>query len=161
VSLFKVIVELFPIEWSERNQRAFLNEQNGDHAELIEILGQSVGIYAFYNSELEIIYLGKTKRNLWSEMQNAFVRPMPHYERYYVHHPRGKFKSTSSGVARKLRVRNLKVWEAASYFSAYAVGEIHIDDVEKLLIRIAPNDLLNKRMEGNGSLDIHSLQETE
>jgi hypothetical protein len=159
--LFRVIVELFTVEWSERNNRAFLNEKNDDHHELIGILDSSVGIYAFYNSEMEIIYLGKTNVSLWSEMQSAFVRDMPHYKRYRVHHPRDKFKVTTSGRARKLQLQNMAVWEAASYFSAYAVQPDYVDDVEKLLIRVAPNDILNKRMEGNGSLDMHVLQEDE
>lgn len=159
--LFRVIVELFTVEWSESNNRAFLNKEKSDHSDLIKVLEGSVGIYAFYNSEMEIIYLGKTKSNLWNEMQNAFVRDMPHYKRYRVQHPRDKFRPTKSGQARKLQLQNMGVWEAATYFSAYAVDPDYIDDVEKLLIRVAPNDILNKRMEGNGSLDMHALQEDE
>jgi hypothetical protein len=161
VALFNVIVELFACEWSEKNWRAFLNKDNADHDDLISILQSSKGIYAFYNSEYEIIYLGKTKNNLWEEMQSAYVREMPHYKRYRVKHPYEKFKLTNSGNARKLQLTNVNVYDAAVYFSAYAVDEKYIDDIEKLLIRIAPNDILNKRMEGNGSLDIETLQKEE
>jgi hypothetical protein len=160
MSFFKVIVELFPVEWSEKSTRAFLNEQRKDHAELSSLLKSSIGIYAFYNSELEIIYLGKTKSNLLIEMQQAYMRDMPHYKRYYVNHPNEKYKPTS-GAARALKLGNMMVWQAAWYFSAYSVEESMIDDVEKLLIRIAPNDLLNRRMEGNGSLQIHVASESE
>jgi hypothetical protein len=159
--LFRVIVELFGVEMSDRNSRGFLNEKNADHRNLIDVLDGSVGIYAFYNSEMEIIYLGKTNTNLWTEMQSAYVRDMPHYKRYRVRHPRERYKATTSGRARKLQLQNMAVWEAAFYFSAYAVHPEYVDDVEKLLIRVAPNDILNKRMEGNGSLDMHVLQEDE
>ena len=159
--LFKVVVELFEIEWSPSNSRGFLNSTRSDHVDLIDVLSSSVGIYAFYNSEMEIIYLGKTNVSLWSEMQSAIVREMPHYKRYRVQHPRGRFKATTSGRARKLQLRNMSVWEAARYFSAYAVDPEYIDEIEKLLIRVAPNDILNRRMEGNGSLDMHVLQEDE
>jgi len=158
MSLFKVIVELFPIPKEEDYGRAFLNEDKDDHAELIQHLENTIGIYAFYNSELEIIYLGKTKKNLWSEMKNAYSRDMPHYQRLIVEYPREKFKQTVSGLARKLVRRNLAVWEAACYFSAYSVNEDHIDELESLLIRIAPNDVVNKRMEGNGSLEMHYVK---
>ena len=161
MSLFKVIVEFFACEWNDDNKRAFLNKERADHRDLIAILQESKGIYAFYNSEYEIIYLGKTNRNLWDEMQNAYVREMPHYKRYRINHPHEKFRLTSTGNARKLQLSNVNVYDAAMCFSAYAVDEKYIDDVEKLLIRIAPNDILNKRMEGNGSLDIHTLQEDE
>ncbi len=153
MALFKVVVELFPIEWSENYANSFLNEAKNDQNELIRLLRETRGIYCFYNSELEIIYLGKTKDNLWSEMKNAYMRPMPHYSKYKVNHPRGRYKYTEE--ARKMKLVNLKVWEAANYFSAYSVNDEYIDDIEKLLIRIVPNDILNKRMEGNGSLEMH------
>jgi hypothetical protein len=145
--LFKVIVEMFSIEWSEKYGRSFINEANDK--KLISILSKEAGIYAFYNSEFEIIYLGKTNDNLWAEMKSAYNRTMPHYKRYRVKHPRSRFVSTKSGKVRKLVLLPLQVWEAATYFSAYAVQRDHIDDVERLLIRLMPNDLLNKRMEGN------------
>lgn len=153
--LFKVIVELFECEFSDRYYSSFLNESRPDHKELIRILTQSTGIYAFYNSELEAIYVGKTKNNLWSEMKTAYNRYMPHYKRYYVSHPRHKFSVSKSGLARKIQLKNVRVWETASYFSAYSVAEEHIDDLERFLIRIMPNDIANKRMEGNASLSMH------
>jgi len=139
--------------------RSFLNEAESDQKSLIEILRQNIGIYAFYNSEFEIIYLGKTKNSLWNEMKSAYMRTMPHYKRYRVKHPRGKFLPPKSGSVRKIKLDSVAVWEAASYFSAYSVAENLIDDVEKLLIRIAPNDVLNRRMEGNGSLDSYAIEQ--
>ena len=49
------------------------------------------------------------------------------------------------------------MYHAAYFFSAYHVEEGFIDEVEKLLIRMIPNDLLNHRMEGNLSLIAHEV----
>lgn len=159
--LFSVIVELFPINWSGKHSNNFLDEASSDKKELINLLKKSTGIYAFYNSELELIYIGKTRSDLWFEMKNALAREMPHYKRYRVDHPKKAYVPTKSGHARKLQLRNVMVWEASSYFSAYSVDDDYIDSIEQLLIRIAPNDILNRRMEGNGSLKIHTLQDEE
>ena len=159
MAFFRVITEFFECEWSEVHNRSFLNEAADDQKALIRILKDSIGIYSFYNSELEIIYIGKTKNNLWDEMKNAYNRHLPHYYRYYVQHPNGKFKTTSSGNARKIQNRQLYVYETATYFSAYSVDRNMIDDVEKFMIRLMPNDLINVRMEGNGSLEAQASQE--
>ena len=155
VQLFNVIVEMFQIEWNDHVYKNFLDKDTNDQKSLIDILASNVGIYAFYNSELEIVYLGKTKKNLWDEMRIAYSREMPHYKRYKVIHPRHKYKPTKDGYVRKLQLSKMRVWDTAWYFSAYAVDPSMIDDVERLLIRILPNDLLNKRMEGNMSLSMN------
>lgn len=156
MTFFKVIVEMFPVSESDRHHRSFLNEALSDQKELINILKDTIGIYSFYNSEMEIIYLGKTKNNLWDEMKTAYTRSMPHYKKYFVNHPNGKFKRPAGTSPRKLQLRELFVWETAEYFSAYSVDHSVIDDVERFMIRIMPNDIANKRMEGNGSLDVYA-----
>ena len=155
MGLFKVVVEFFRCEDSETHERSFLNEKEPDQNILIGLLSRTKGIYAFYNSEFEVIYVGKTKNNLWEEMKTSYNKKMPHYKLYYVHHPRERYKATSSGVARKIQSRTPYVWETAIYFSAYSVEEGHIDDLERFIIRIMPNDVSNKRMEGNNSLEMH------
>ena len=153
--LFKVIVELFECEWSDKHKRNFLNEAKADHKILIDLLKKTTGIYSFYNSELEIIYVGKTKFDLWTEMKNAYNRQMPKYKRYVVSHPHEKYAHTKSGLARKIVSQSLAVWQTASYFSAYAVNEEYIDELESFIIRLMPNDVANVKMEGNASIEMH------
>jgi hypothetical protein len=153
-SLFHIIVELFKCEWSDKHYRSFLNEAREDHKELITILSKSKGIYSFYNSELEIIYIGKTKRNLWDEMKVAYCRKMPHYQRYAVSHPHKKYRAQTNGKPRKIQSITPYVYQTAIYFSAYRVSENYIDDMEKFLIRIMPNDIVNTRMEGNKTISM-------
>ena len=153
--MFKPIVELFPIAWSNTDLRAFLDEEQNE--ELIKALRQTRGLYSFYNSELEIIYVGKTTDNFWNQMRISFNRMMPHHLLYTTHsdfeptyEPKSKFKP--------IKRRQIYLWEAAKYFSAYQIDdEDLIPELEKLLIRMMPNDVVNVRMEGNTSLSNFEL----
>ncbi|MEO9624105.1 MAG: hypothetical protein ABJF09_06140 [Qipengyuania citrea] len=149
------IVEFFEVDFDDKSEKSFLDLSQEDKCELRSHLIGSKGVYAFYNSEFEIIYVGKTKSNLWNEMKLAFNRSMPHYNRLAVHHPSGRYKATSGGV-RVIRPKTLHVYDCATYFSAYrVVDESLIDLLELMLIRICPNDLLNVRIEGNHTLSPH------
>tara|TARA_R110000868_G_scaffold75626_3_gene218032 strand:- start:2323 stop:3000 length:678 start_codon:yes stop_codon:yes gene_type:complete len=148
----KPIVEFFETELCEDSERSFLDTSKADRQELKKVLQKARGIYSFYNSELEIIYVGKTKNDLWTEMCNAYNRNMNHYKRYYVAHPYEKYTAPQGGKVRRIKLEEMGLWHAASYFSAYSVDETLIDAFEQLMIRMIPNDLLNVRMEGNSSL---------
>jgi hypothetical protein len=144
------IVEFFPLD----EDGDFLSKSQPDHVHLRKLLSQACGIYSFYNSELEVIYIGKTvERNIFAEAKNAYRREMLHYERYRVHHPRGRFANANDGKVRKISKAALSLHDAAQYFSAYALNAEMISPIETLLIRMLPNDLLNVRMEGNTSLE--------
>ncbi|MES3154259.1 hypothetical protein [Sphingomonas faeni] len=54
---------------------------------------------------------------------------------------------TSDEVSRQIRSVNVRLHELAEYVSAYRVADAMINNVESLLIRAFPNDLLNKRIE--------------
>ena len=149
VSLISPIVEFFPIDRMD-DSASFINLENDDRKELKKVLMNAIGICAFYNSEMEIIYVGKTKLKLWNEMLNAYkTRKMIHYRRFYVNHAWGKYGSNG---LRKIIERDCLLSDAASFFSAYSISEEFIDILETMIIILIPNDLLNVRMEGNTSL---------
>lgn len=147
------IVEFFPIDYSCRSLRDFIDVQETDRKLLRTALASTKGLYVFYNSEFEIIYLGKTKSKLWTEMKNAYSRPMAHYSRYAVQYPRGRYKEDAGRTLRPLRRGKRFIYDCAAYFSASSIEDDTLIDVfELMLIRLLPNDLLNVRMEGNTTL---------
>ena len=143
------IVEFFPIDSYE----GILDTSKPDHAALRDVLSSCCGLYSFYNSELEVIYVGKTvKRNLWAEMTHVFgQREMAHYERYSVQHAHGRYSAGAKSVRKIVRTPTYLA-DAAGYFSAYRVPNTLVTALETLIIRMVPNDLLNVRMEGNTRL---------
>ena len=155
------VVEFFPTESLEGSDRTFLDTTQEDRRQLQRALRASRGIYCFYNSELEIIYVGKTKGDLWTEMHNAYNREMKHYSRYYVAHAYEKYVVPKGGGVRKITKGPMHLYDAAEYFSAYSVEEDLIDAIEQLIIRMIPNDLLNVRMEGNTSMSSFSPELNE
>ena len=50
-------------------------------------------------------------------------------------------------MRRQIRAINVRLHELAHYVSAYEVVEEMTSDIESLLIRAFPNDLLNKKIE--------------
>lgn len=60
---------------------------------------------------------------------------------------------TASEKVRQPRSVNLKLHDLAAYFSAFAVADGMIDELEALLVRAFPNDLLNFKMEKFGKGD--------
>jgi hypothetical protein len=146
------IVEFFPIEGDEKSDRSFLDLSRPDCKKLRGDLDRSIGIYSFYNSEYELIYLGKTKSSLWAEMKHAYNRTMTDYSRFKVYHPSDVYKPTS-GKVRVIQRKSIHLYDCAAYFSAYSIrDEVLIDVLELMMIRMCPNDILNVRMEGNMTL---------
>jgi hypothetical protein len=145
------VVEFFPIEVSKvrENGRDLPFDPTGNGGkQLFARLKASNGLYAFYNSQAEIIYFGKAQRLcLFDEMVNAFNRELPHYQISRVRHPWGKYKSNKADELRKIKKENVTLADTANYFSAYAISDQLIGGLEALFIRIAPNDLINVRIE--------------
>jgi hypothetical protein len=80
IGLIRPIIELFPVECSREDiETTFIDLKNENRKVLRKTFKNEKGIYSFYNSEMEIIYVGKTKNDLWTEMKVAFNRPMVHY----------------------------------------------------------------------------------
>ena len=142
------LVEFFEIKRTETSQNVKWNPfdvKKDPH--LREKLDDAKGVYAFYNSEGEIIYLGKTKgKSLFNEMKNAFNRDFPSYQILTVKHPWKKFKEFENG-SRQIKKGNAHLHETARYFSCYKVSEELISPLEALLIRMMPNNLINVKIE--------------
>lgn len=108
-----------------------------------------MGLYIFYDTRGRALYAGKArKQSLWYELNLAYNRERGVQNIFRVSHPerRQNFR-TSDEVRRQIRSFNVKLHELARYVSAYQITDAMINDVESLLIRAFPNDLLNKRME--------------
>jgi hypothetical protein len=107
------------------------------------------GIYVFYDSRGRALYAGKARQQtLWREINNAFNRDRPVQRIRRVDHPeqRRDFR-TLDEVRRQIRLRSVLLHDLAKYVSAYKVADGLITELESLLIRGFPNDLLNVRME--------------
>jgi hypothetical protein len=107
------------------------------------------GVYLFYDSRGRALYAGKTRAQfLWQEMNLAYNRDRDLQNILRVQHPerRQDFR-TSDEMRRQIRKVNVRLHELAEYVSAYQVADEMIGDIESLLIRAFPNDLLNKKIE--------------
>jgi hypothetical protein len=107
------------------------------------------GLYIFYDSRGKALYAGHTKKqNIWKEMNSAFNRDRSSQVVTLVRHPHRDvgFKTASIKV-RQPTDRVLRLHDLAAYFSAYEVIPEMVDDLEALLIRAFPNDMLNYKME--------------
>lgn len=116
---------------------------------LKEELVEKQGVYLFYDSRGHALYAGQTsKQGLWKEMNLAFNRARDTQSIKLVRHPKLNFEFRSSDEQdRQIKATDLKLHELAHYFSAFEVESEMIDDVEALLVRAFPNDLLNSKME--------------
>lgn len=109
------------------------------------------GVYVFYDSRGRGLYVGKAKaQSLWKEINLAYNRDRdPQLQSILrVQHPerRQDFR-TADEMRRQIRPINVRLHELAEYVSAYRVVDEMIGDMESLLIRAFPNDLLNKKIE--------------
>ncbi len=119
------------------------------HVGLKKELSDKQGVYLFYDSSGHALYAGKTsKPGLWKEMNLAFNRERVTQSIKLVKHPENNsiFKTTKE-MDRQIKLKNLKLHELAKYFSAFEVEDSMISNVEALLVRAFPNDLLNRKME--------------
>jgi len=157
-TMIKPIVEFFPIEAKsvgKKGQYALFptGSEGGQHWNGLRThLEESKGLYIFYDTRGKALYAGQTKRqNLWKEMNLAFNRDRSTQTMTLVKHPTNDvaFKPAGDKVRQPKDV-NLRLHDLAAYFSAYEVTENVIDDLEALLVRAFPNDLLNFKMEKFG-----------
>lgn len=159
-SVVRPIVEFFPIKAVPHNHAKKTRDvlDGGKSAgqyirELHSALSQeSSGLYIFYDTRGKALYAGQTKRqNLWKEINLAFNRSRSAQTITLVTHPtiNVSFKPANEQV-RQPKDKELKLHDLAAYFSAYAVVPAMVDDLEALLIRAFPNDLLNAKKEKFG-----------
>jgi hypothetical protein len=159
-SAIKPIVEFFELDPVETatgaSWRLFSTKIDGvEHPYrqgLRTLLDSHHGIYVFHDSRGRALYVGKAKRQtLWAEMNAAFNSSRALQNVRMVEHPerRQEFRS-SDEVRRKIRPVTVGLPDVATYMSAYSVTDRLINELESLLIRSFPNDLLNVRMENFG-----------
>lgn len=156
----KAIVEFFPIEPVDvgrakpKYQVFGTDSKAGKHRKGLhsQLLAAKSGLYVFYDTRGRALYAGQTKRqNIWKEMNLAFNRDRSAQVMTLVRHPKNdvEFKPANLKV-RQPTDCNLKLHHLAAYFSAYEVLPEMVDDLEALLVRAFPNDLLNLKMERFG-----------
>jgi hypothetical protein len=157
LSAVRPIVEIFPIT---NHKRSAIGEYwdvfdggksaSGYMQGLKDALQNAHGIYIFYDSRGDALYAGKARKlRIWQEMNNAFNRSRKDVQNVMlVKHPVDSDHFVPSHQSSlQPRSTNQYLYQLASYFSAYQVDDAMIDDVESLLLRAFPNNLLNVRME--------------
>ena len=112
-------------------------------------LKDSCGIYIFYDSRGQALYVGKAReQTIWKEMNLAFNRKRDVQKISLVHHPeRNQEFKPGYEKLRQPKDTQLELCELACYFSAYDVADGMINDLEALMVRSFANNLLNVRME--------------
>jgi DNA-binding XRE family transcriptional regulator len=107
------------------------------------------GIYIFYDSRGQALYVGKSKKqSLWDEMNEAFNRDRVQTIKLTKHSGNGEFEPAYQyDKLKRIEKIQVRLHHLAHYFSAYKIIDGMIDDVEALLIRGFANDLLNIKME--------------
>jgi len=161
VGAIRPIVEFFPIfkTKSTRSDRYELFSATVDgrahpyRKGLRTELENNHGIYIFFDSRGQAIYAGKArKQTIWHEMKLAFNRKRGDLQTIRrVRQPTRKQPySTSDDKARQIRDFIVPLHDLAAYFSAYQVADGMVNELEAMLVRSFPNDLLNKRMERFG-----------
>lgn len=159
----KPLVEFFPIEAIDSKQGAkdelfSLKADDGSkhpyRVGLRKELMDHHGVYIFFDSRGQAIYVGKARRqNLWVEMTAAFNRERGDIQKIKrVRHPERKQNYiTSEEKFRQIGDHVVPLSELAAYFSAYQIDDGMINSIEAMLVRSFANDLLNKRMERFGT----------
>jgi DNA-binding XRE family transcriptional regulator len=155
----KPLVELYPLECSESQQgKKFelfpLRKNATDHQNGVrDSLSNSCGVYIFYDSRGQALYVGKAKKqNLWKEMIEAFNRDRGYVQSIkLVNHDENSEFSPAHEQLKQPKQTSVLLARLSWYFSAYIVDPNLVDDLEALLVRGFSNDLLNSRMEKFGN----------
>lgn len=155
-NIIRPIIEFFPIKKVATKRGASLevfsitDEMGMPHPYrdgLRNELLQHHGVYVFFDSRGQVIYVGKARRQkLWKELNLAFNRNRGEVQSILrVSHPETRRQFSSK--PRQIVSQAVPLHELAAYFSAYNVPDAMINDLESMLVRSFANDLLNIRME--------------
>lgn len=155
-NVIRPIVEFYPIQKVETKRGAsfeVFSPKDGEKSEhpyrggLKDELIVHHGVYVFFDSRGQVIYVGKARRqNLWKELNLAYNRDRGEVQSIYrVRHPTNRMKFGTK--PRQIVSQPVALHEPAAYFSAYQVPDAMINDLECMLVRSFANDLLNVRME--------------
>lgn len=113
-------------------------------------LEDSYGIYIFYDSRGQALYVGKAReQSIWKEMNLAFNRKRGEVQSIkLVRHPaRNQEFKPGYEKLRQPKDTQLDLFNLAYYFCAYHVDDGMIDDLEALMVRAFANSLMNIKME--------------
>lgn len=156
IETIQPIVELYPISRCssarEANWEVFDGGKNATlYAQgLKAALQDSYGIYIFYDSRGQALYVGKAReQTIWKEMNHAFNRSRGEVQSIKLtHHPdRNQEFQPGYEKLRKIKDTKLDLYDLSCYFSAYHVDDGMIEDLEALMVRGFANSLLNVKME--------------
>jgi hypothetical protein len=100
---------------------------------ITKLQGQEGGIYAFFDSAGELVYVGKTTKNLFTEIQQRYSGKKIH------------FRTLSKKGKPKWNAWTVK--DVAQFISAYGVDKAFVTNVEALLTRLIINIASNIRVE--------------
>jgi hypothetical protein len=146
------IIEFYPIKQAESRQGSSYEILPRDQLvakALREELEQNNGIYIYHDSRGSAVYVGKAKEQmLWKEMNLAYNRKRGDSQsiRKVAHLSINRFVPEDER-RRQITPHKVLLHHIAVYFSAYRVDKVFIDSLEAAIIRMFPNDLLNKRIE--------------
>jgi len=155
IETIKPLVELYRIDKCKSSREAKWEVFDGGKEATLYVQGlkgtlvKSHGIYIFYDSRGEALYVGKARdQSLWREMNMAFNRNREVQTIKLVPHPmRNQAFQPGYEKLRQPKDTQLELYDLAYYFSAYRVTDGMIDDLESLMVRAFANNLLNVRME--------------
>jgi hypothetical protein len=98
-----------------------------------QLQAQQGGIYAFFDSTGELVYVGKTTKNLFTEIQQRYTGK------------KIRFRTLSKNGTPKWNAWTVK--KVAQFVSAYGVDKAFVTNVEALLTRLIINMASNIRVE--------------
>ena len=145
------LVEMYPIEatLSKQEKKWELLPTGKAHQlnrQLRDVLSKAQGLYMLYDSQLDVIYAGKTlKAGIWKEMTLAFNRTRA--GPFRIDHPTTGTFSPAWETKRQPKKRPIHIYDTAHFFSAYEVKQGLISNMEALVIRAFCNSLSNVKME--------------
>lgn len=147
------IVEYYPISKVRTKQGAawqiFSSTGSTYVAGVRNALENSNGIYIYYDSRGQALYVGKAReQSLWKEMNLVLNRKRDVQTFKLVDHPERnqEFKPGYEKLRQPVETQ-LELCDLAYYCSAYKIDDGMIDDLEALLVRGFANNLLNVKME--------------
>ena len=153
IGTIRPIVELYPIDKYASRGGANWEVIQGDtlySRGLKSTLKDSFGIYIFYDSRGQALYVGKAReQSIWKEMNLAFNRSRGEVQSIKLtSHParNQEFKPGHEKLRQPKDIR-LNLFDLSHYFSAYEVDDGMIEDLEALMVRGFANSLLNVKME--------------
>jgi hypothetical protein len=135
------IVEFHYLDFDHQSNVDSFASRLNDKKILKQLKERKGGIYAFFDTTGEIIYVGKTSGVLFTEMEQRY---------------KGKqisFRTLAKGKAKRL---SRPIEDVAQFVSAYRIDEPLITNVEALLTRIIINKASNIRTESFKTTTTHN-----